>query len=119
MIEKILIKYLSAAFSGDNPPQEKIPVYMTLPPNPARRCIVIEKTGGGAENHIFHATVAVQSYGETLLAAAELNERVKSVMENIITEPSVSACRLNSDYNFTDPQSKKYRYQAVFHITHY
>ena len=111
MIEKILIQYLGAALPG-------VPVYMTLPPNPPRRCVIIEKTGGSAKNHIFHATVAVQSYGETLLAAAELNEQIKIFMENLITEESVSACRLNADYNFTDPQSKKYRYQAVFNITY-
>ena len=111
MIEKILMKYLSAALPG-------VPVYMTLPPKAPARCAVIEKTGGGTVNHIHHATVAVQSYGETLLAAAELNEQIKIAMENLTVESAVSACRLNSDYNFTDASTKRYRYQAVFDITH-
>ena len=32
---------------------------------------------------------------------------------------SISAVRFDSDYNFTDTDTKHYRYQAVFEITHY
>ena len=28
-------------------------------------------------------------------------------------------CELNSNYNYTDTARKRYRYQAVFYITHY
>ena len=31
----------------------------------------------------------------------------------------VSKVSLNSDYNFTDAATKRYRYQAVFDIIHY
>lgn len=51
--------------------------------------------------------------------AAELNEKVKSAMDEIVELDEVTRCELNSDYNYTDTSRKKYRYQAVFDITHY
>ena len=78
----------------------------------------ISKTVGSRLNFIDSATVAVQSYAPTLYEAAALNDIVKRAMFDIIALPSVSACRLNSDYNFTDTSTKKYRYQAVFDLTY-
>lgn len=112
MIEKILLDYLQNALD--------VPVYMEIPsPMPANSFIVLEKTGSGAENHIFSATMAIQSYAASLYAAATLNEEVKGAMLYGITPPEICAVRLNSDYNYTDPDLKKYRYQAVFDLTHY
>ena len=54
-----------------------------------------------------------------MLAAAELNERVKAAMDELADIDDVSACRLNSDYNFTDTTTKHYRYQAVFDLVFY
>ena len=48
--------------------------------------------------------------------ASELNEIVKEKMDDLITLPNISKSSLNSDYNFTDTQTKKYRYQAVYDI---
>lgn len=113
MIEKELIRYLSGAF-----PQ--IPVYAERPVKEIPETyIVIEKTGTRRLNHIKTSTIAVQSYGPSMQAAAELNERVVDAMESMASLDEVSAVRLNTDYNFTDTASKVYRYQAVFDITHY
>ena len=54
--------------------------------------------------------------GETLLQAAELNEQVKDAMEDIVELDSISQAELNTDYNFTDTQTKRYRYQAVYDL---
>ena len=54
-----------------------------------------------------------------MLLAAQLNEEVKEVMMTITILPSISSCRLNADYNFTDTTKKRYRYQAVFDLVHY
>ena len=43
---------------------------------------------------------------------------LKSYMENLPDERDVSACDCNSDYNYTDPETRDYRYQAVFDITY-
>lgn len=110
MIETIVLDYLGSA----------IPAYMELPPGEKETpFLVIEKTGGGETNHIRRATVAVQSYGSTMLEAAQTNETVKTLMERLPELDDVAGCTLNADYNFTDTASKRYRYQAVFDIYHY
>lgn len=94
-----------------------IPVFLELPVNPQFPLIVIEKTGSSENEHIYSATFAIQSYDSSLYKAATLNESVKTAMESFIDEDEIASCRLNSDYNFTDTQSKRYRYQAVYDIT--
>ena len=110
MIEKTVLDYLS----------EVLPAFMELPAVlPEEPFAVIEKTGGGKENHISRATLAIQSYGATLWEAAQTNERVKARMETVTELDSISGCRLISDYNFTDTETKRYRYQAVYQLVHY
>ena len=110
MIEKTVIDYLNVI----------APCYAERPHEaPAKPYIVIEKTGSTCENHIASATIAVQSFAQTLTGAAKLNDMVKEAMSNITALDSVSACKLNSDYNFTSTALKAYRYQAVFILTYY
>lgn len=40
-------------------------------------------------------------------------------MDDLVNESEVSGVYLNADYNFTDVETKEYRYQAVFDIFHY
>lgn len=112
MIEKTIFDYLTAELAP-------VPVYMELPKIKPQTCVVIEKTGSGRSNHINSATIAVQSYAPSMLAAAQLNETVKTAMDAAVQLPDVSASRLNSDYNYTDTTTKEYRYQAVYDVTHY
>ena len=99
------------------------PVYTEIPNNPPSRMVTIEKTVSSQENQINRATLAIQSYGKSLYEAAELNEIVKETMldglDGLITLDEIAKVSLNSDYNFTDTTTKKYRYQAVFEIVHY
>lgn len=111
MIEQIVQYYLIAKLD--------VPVNLELPADPPDRFVVLEKTGSGRENGICRAMIIVQSYGASLLAAAELNEQVKTVMDDLPELDEVCRCALNSDYNYTDPSQKRYRYQAVFDVTHY
>lgn len=111
MIEEIILAQLTAA--GISAGME-IPEGGVTPP-----FCVVQKTGGGSENHIRRATVAIQSYGASLFDAAALNEQVLSAMAAITGRPEVSACELNSDYNYTDGTKKEYRYQAVFDLVYY
>lgn len=111
MIEKIAINHLSTALT--------VPVYMEIPENPPNTFVLVEKTGSSRTNRVNRATLAVQSWAGSLLAAAELNERVKAAMDELAGIDNVSACRLNSDYNFTDTTTKHYRYQAVFDLFFY
>lgn len=111
MIEETVLNYLSDALDA--------PVCMEVPAEPPGRFVVVEKTGSSRTDHICRAVIAVQSYGESLLEAARLNERVKQVMEGLDELDEIAAVRLNTDCNFTDPSTKRYRYQAVFDVTHY
>ena len=113
MIELVLYNYLLSNLSS--------PVFMEIPKtNIPSKFYVIEKTGGSEENHIFSSTFAIKSYAGTLFDAAKLNDDLKAVMlDGLITRPEIASVDLNSDYNFTDTTTKKYRYQAVFDIVHY
>lgn len=111
MIEKIILDYLAEKLS--------VPVRLEEEEGLPAMYVLIEKTGGDKTNFIKRATIAVQSYADSLYEAAELNEKVKEAMFGIVALNSVSKCSLNSDYNYTDTSRKKYRYQAVFDIVHY
>lgn len=108
MIEKIILDYLNKVLD--------VPVYMERPAQKPDRYVLIEKTGGSEKSHIQTATLALQSYAESLYQAAVLNELLKGAMMESITLPQVSRAKLNSDYNYTDTTKKEYRYQAVYDL---
>lgn len=111
MIEKIILDYLSEKLF--------VPVYMEMPENPPSAFILIEKTGGGGSKGIYSAMMAIQSYNTTLYGAAQLNEQLKEAMLDIDELDVISKAELNSDYNFTDPRTKHYRYQAVYDLIYF
>jgi hypothetical protein len=93
---------------------------MEKPRNPAERSyVVIELTGQREDDRITQSTFAFQTYGASLLDAAELRDEVKAAVKTLIGLDEVTKVDLNSSYNFTDPSTKEYRYQTVFDITHY
>lgn len=110
-IEAAIISFLSDTLKSDD-------VYAERPERLPEKYIIIERTGGGETDHIQSATVAIQSISRnSLLEAAEMNAQILKVMPLIVQENwNVSCCRLNSAYNFTDTESKQYRYQAVFDL---
>lgn len=111
MIEQTIVDYLDENLS--------VPAYMEKPEDPPESYVLVEKTSGSESNHILSATIAVQSYALTLLQAAQLNEAVKACMKSMAAFSGISRVRLNSDYNFTDPAKKHYRYQAVFDLVYF
>jgi len=113
MIEATIITYLKDKTSAAKN------VFAERPKNPPAKYLIVEKTGSDRLDRIDRATIAIQSICGTLAEAASLNEEVKTKMYAIVSENSISACRLNSDYNYTNQGTKEYRYQAVFDITHY
>lgn len=111
MIEQTILDYLNDTLTE--------PCYMEEPDG-EDTFVLLEKTGSSLSNYVYSATFAIQSYATSLYEAAELNEKVKAAMLTIAAElNTVSKCSLNSDYNYTDTTKKRYRYQAVFDITHY
>lgn len=110
MIEKMVKDYLKKAVG--------IPVFMEKPKNGNREYLLVEKAGSGKTNHIDSATVMIKSYAASMYDAAELNEKVKTVMDNMPYACDVYSAKLNTDYPLTDTQTKEYRYQAVYDITY-
>lgn len=80
----------------------------------AKPFVLIQKTGSGRSNFIDRATFAFQSYADTKLDAARLNEEVKNAVYEFIGVDSISAVELVSDYDFTDTTTKEHRYQAIY-----
>lgn len=118
MIEVQVVSYLMDKTLADKD------VYAERPTRIPKLYILIEKTGSQMDDMITTSTITIQSIADsmqkgTLLDAMALNEEVKAAMEALEAEPDIVMVRLNSDYNFTDPSTKEYRYQAVYQITHY
>lgn len=113
MIEKTILNALETA-TGVN-------AYMEIPEEDEESFVVLERTGGGqrgAERRT--AVFAVQSYAKTLYDAAALNEKVLNAMQDLqYQDNEITICQLNSNYNFTDPEAKRYRYQAVFDLVYF
>ena len=111
MIEKTILDYLGEHLT--------VPVYMEEPINKPASYVLIERAGSSESNLVETTTLALQSYGASLYDAAVLNMAVKARIKQAIELPTVSAVYINSDYNFTDTETKRYRYQCVAVVTHY
>ena len=111
MIEKTILDYLGEHLS--------VPVYMEEPINKPASYVLIERTGSSESDLIESTTLALQSYGASLYDAAVLNMAVKARIKQAVELSSVSAVYINSDYNFTDTETKRYRYQCVAVVTHF
>jgi hypothetical protein len=111
MIENIVRKYLKTVL--------RTPAFLEEPVSPPAGYILVGKTGSSDSAYLSRATVTVQTYGASLLEAAALCGRVKAAMKEITSLEEVTRCECGGDYNFTDPDTHRYRYQAVFYITYY
>lgn len=112
MIEETLLNYL-------NNSSLSVTAYVQRPETEPESYIIIEKTGSQRTNRVETATIAIQSYDGSLYGAAALNEEVKAIMDAVPDSVDIGGVRLVSDYNFTNVTAKRYRYQAVYNITHY
>lgn len=108
MIEIIIKEYLDKELD--------VPVYLEEPRDKPDTYVLLERTSGGKEDQIRSATFALQSYAKSMYGAASLNEKVKEAMDKSIYFIDIGRAKLNTDYNFTDNTTKRYRYQAVYDI---
>lgn len=96
-----------------------VPLYMEFPEDAPESFVVLRKGDSGREDFLDSAMLVVDSYAPSLLGAAQLNEQVKAVLDDLISLDTVSSSRRGGDYPLTDTKNKRYRYQAVQTITHY
>lgn len=113
MIEKTVIAYLKKKFPDEI-------VKAEVPKGMPDRFITVEKTGSQQIGiGLFQSTLAVQSWDTTRMKAAELSEEVCNAMRSMPDEEDEVTRSTGADYDFTDTATKRYRYQAVFTLTHY
>lgn len=108
MIETLFQNYLKRALD--------LPVLLEEPEDPEARYVVLQKTGSSFENQVHTATFAVRSYGPSLYEAAALNADVIQAALSMNPTDGVFCAQLNSDYEYTNIETKQYRYQAVLVI---
>lgn len=115
MIETVILNYLNMMLD--------VPVLMELPEVPSEdfpsfpeELVIIELVGKSVEDRLTDASIALQSYGATLYQAAALDEQVRMAMEQITEFTDISGVHLSSNYNHTDPDTKRYRYQCVYEV---
>ena len=106
--EEIVINHLNELLEA--------PCFMEHPEASIPSMVIVERVGGSESEHIRDCRFAIQSYGNTMYKACQLNDMVKSAMDKITESDHVSDCRLVSDYNFTDTSTKSYRYQAIYDL---
>ena len=100
-------------------PQLTVPVFFEFPQEPYESFVVLKIENNPRENLIDSALLVVDSYGPTQFAAAQLNETVKPLLDDLSLLPRISASKRGGDYPAFDSANKKYRYQAVQNITYY
>ena len=110
MIETLIIDYLS----------EHLEVFVGMEaPEQTTDYVLIDKTGSSRTNHIITSSFAIQSYGASLYGAMLLNAEVAEAMEGFIELDQITRVELETDYNYTNTETKQYRWQSVYNITHY
>lgn len=114
-VEQFLAAYLIEYFEED----ETVKVATEEPQERYDNLILFEQTGSSESNLITRATIAVQSFGQTREKAMLLNERVKEAMLSCVERQEIASVELITDYNYTDQQTKRNRYQAVFEVVYY
>lgn len=109
MIETKILDYLT----------QKTDVFVGVEmPGDKSEFVLLEKIGRKKRDWIITDAFMFQSYAGSLARVIEIDEAVQEAMDKFAETPGISACRLSSNYNFTDTRYKKYRYQCTYEITH-
>lgn len=111
MIELIIKKYIEN--------NSDIKVFFEFPKENLKEFVLIDYIGSSSSNQLNSTRLAIQSYSYSLFKVASLNNRIKKILNNIIELNEISKIELDTDYNYSDKELKKYRYQAIFDIFHY
>lgn len=111
MIEKIIRDFLKESLD--------VPVFLEHQKKDPLEFVIFEKISSGERNKLKESTFAFQSYGKSLFEASKLNEKVKKIIYNLIFLDEIAFVKFETDYNFTEEETKRYRYQSVFNIKHY
>lgn len=107
MIEKQVIKYLN---------ELHIPAYMEEPKEKPSEYVVLESIDNGRTNYIDAVTFNITCYSTTLQKAAELNQRVKEAMYDIVSIDNISSSKCGGGGQDIDTSTKRYAYYSIFNL---
>ena len=111
MIEVTLREYLS-----DN---LDVPVLMEHPKTSKKKFILLQLADAGQTNHIDMATFFINVYADSLYDAAELKEKVKTLLFDVISLPGITKSTLGQDQAATDSANHLYQYNLTFNFYYY
>lgn len=111
MIEVTLREYLS-----DN---LDVPVLMEHPKTSKKKFILLQLADAGRTNHIDMATFFINVYADSLYEAAELKEKVKTLLFDAISLPGITKSTLGQDQAATDSANHLYQYNLTFNFYYY
>lgn len=111
MIEVALRQYLEREL--------EIPVVMEYPKNPPKKFIMMQLADGGQINHIDASTFFVTVYANTLYAAAELKEKVKTALFDAPSMSGICNAKLGQESAGTDTNNHIYTYNLTFNFYYY
>lgn len=95
-------------------------VYAQVPPTHSDSFVTIERTGGAIDAFSDSPTFAVQAWAPTKAAAMGIASLLANVIGNWpITDPAVADVRIDSLYDFADPDSRSQRFQLTVHAVIY
>lgn len=110
LIEPIILKYLN-----DN---LDVPVDTSMPDDLPEKFVIFSVVEHNRKNYIDHATIEFQSYAKTKLDAAEIDDKVRELMEDIIFLPEVAASRCGGGNDQNDSDVDRFRYRCYFNLTY-
>lgn len=109
MIEKTVTSYMNRKLD--------VPVYMGEKPTEKKKeYVVLSIIDNGRTDFIDAVTFNIRSYSTSLQKAAELNEKVKNAMFDIIEEPTISSSKCGGGGQNIDSLTKEYSYDTVFNL---
>ena len=111
MIETTIREYLA-----DN---LDVSVVMEYPKNPPKKFILLQYADGGRVNYIDAATFFITVYANSLYEAADLREKVKTLLYDAVSLPGISSSSLGQDRAGTDSTNHKYTYDLAFNFYYY
>ena len=108
MIEKTVLNYLIETLETND-------VYLELPDELPDTFVVFHVIDRGKTDQINAVTMEFFSYGKTKVEAAELDEKLREAMDNIIELPDIT-CHFGGGNDSPDTTIKRPRYRAYYNI---
>lgn len=111
--EVLLVDWLNA-----NPSTARLNIeaFLDVPEDRPERFITVERTGGPGDWIRDSPLLAVQVWALHRYEAGDLAEAVAKALREAVALPNVARVRVNSLYNFPDPESRQPRYQIVLEL---